>query len=53
MFYMWLKIKKNCKYDKIIFEIYLKNLIIKNNLNWIFMNNLLLVLLFSYQLHNN
>jgi hypothetical protein len=36
-----------------MFKIYLKTLRIKKILNQIFMNNLLLVLLFSYQIHNN
>jgi hypothetical protein len=43
---------KNHKHDKIIFKIYLKILKI-NYLNQFFMNNLLIVLLFLYYIHNN
>jgi hypothetical protein len=50
--YDW-KLKKNHKYDKTMFKIYLNILIIKNNFNQILQKNLLLVLLFLYELHNN
>jgi hypothetical protein len=36
-----------------MFKIYLNILIIKNNFNQILKKNLLLVLLFLYELHNN
>jgi hypothetical protein len=45
--------QKHYKCEKIIFKIYLKILRIKKKLNWIFRNNLLLVVLFLYQMHNN
>jgi hypothetical protein len=53
IFYVWSKAKTNHKCNKIIFKIYLQVLRIKNYLNWIFINNLLLVLLFSYRIHSN
>ena len=43
---MWFTVKKNHKCYKIMFKIYLKILILKTDFNWIFMNNLLVVLLF-------
>ena len=47
-FYVWFKVRKNLKYDKIVF----KNFNSKK-MDQIFINNLLLVLLFSYYIHNN
>ena len=43
---MWFTVKKNHKCYKIMLNIYLKILILKTDFNWIFMNNLLVVLLF-------
>jgi hypothetical protein len=48
IFYVLEFISKNYKYDKILFKINFRILILKN-----FMHNLLLVLLFLYQIHNN
>jgi hypothetical protein len=47
-------IRRHARHDKsnkIMFKTYLK--IKKNHFNQIFMKNLLLVLLFLYQIHNN
>jgi hypothetical protein len=54
IFCMSLKVKKIINTVKITFKIYLRNLRIKkNNMNYFFPNNLLLVLLFSYHVHDN
>jgi hypothetical protein len=50
-FYVWFKVRKNHKYNKIIFKICLKILIVKK-MDQILINNLLLILLFSYHIHN-
>jgi hypothetical protein len=52
IFYVWLKAKNITNLIKHMLRSLFKNLIIKKYLNWIFMNNLLLLLLLP-QWHNN